>query len=125
MTRNPGTCPFCAPNGAILRNKLAYALYDPSPVTPGHALIIPVRHAPDFFEMTQKEREAMLKLAREVRALLEHSRHPDGYNLGINVGEVAGQTIMHVHLHVIPRYRGDVMHPRGGVRGVIPDKQNY
>jgi diadenosine tetraphosphate (Ap4A) HIT family hydrolase len=125
MTVNPADCPFCSSDKSILREGLAYALYDTSPVAPGHALIIPVRHVADFFDTTRLERESMLNLADDMRALLELRHQPDGYNLGINVGEAAGQTIFHVHLHLIPRYRGDVTDPRGGVRGVIPDKRSY
>jgi diadenosine tetraphosphate (Ap4A) HIT family hydrolase len=125
MMHNQGNCSFCGVADAILRNGLAFALYDTSPVSPGHALIIPVRHVADYFDTSAEEREAMMALAMEIRKLLERSRHPDGYNLGINVGESAGQTVFHVHLHLIPRYRGDVENPRGGVRGVIPARQNY
>jgi diadenosine tetraphosphate (Ap4A) HIT family hydrolase len=125
MTSRPAICLFCCLNAAVLRNGLADVLYDTSPVAPGHALIIPVRHVADCFDTTREEREAMLNLADEVRALLEGKYHPDGYNLGINVGEAAGQTIFHAHLRLIPRYRGDVKNPRGGVRGVIPNRQQY
>ena len=79
----------------------------------------------DWFDTTADERHAMFDLADKAKALLNAEFRPDGYNLGINVGEAAGQTVFHVHLHLIPRYRGDVANPRGGVRGVIPDKQNY
>lgn len=125
MTANSPSCPFCVGPGTGLFNRLAHTLEDKFPVTPGHTLIVPARHVADFFETTREEREAMLGLAAEVRNLLDRKYHPDGYNLGINVGLAAGQTIFHVHLHVIPRYRGDVENPRGGVRGVIPAKQNY
>ncbi len=109
----------------VLRNALAYVRFDKNPVNPGHCLIIPFRHVSDFFEATPEERQAMLNLADEAKAMLELKFSPDGYNLGLNVGAVAGQTVPHVHLHLIPRYAGDVEQPRGGVRGVIPSKQNY
>lgn len=109
----------------ILRNTLAYARFDKNPVNPGHCLIIPFRHVSDFFETTPEERQAMLTLADEAKAMLELKFSPNGYNLGLNVGIVAGQTVPHVHLHLIPRYAGDVDQPRGGVRGVIPSKQSY
>ncbi len=125
VTSKPVQCPFCIPQGVIACNRLAYVLHDTSPVSPGHALIIPVRHVPDYFDTTGEERTAMLTLADEMRSLLDGEFHPDGYNLGFNVGAAAGQTVFHVHLHLIPRYRGDVQHPRGGVRGVIPAKQTY
>jgi diadenosine tetraphosphate (Ap4A) HIT family hydrolase len=119
------TCPFCNRDDALLANTLVYARPDKYPVTPGHLLIIPFRHEPDFFAMNSDELEAIWNLVHKAKALLDAKHQPDGYNLGINVGEVAGQTIPHVHLHVIPRYRGDVDNPRGGVRGVIPAKQHY
>ncbi len=119
-------CPFCDTEGVVvLRNALAYVRFDKNPVNPGHCLIIPFRHVSDFFETTPEERQAMLTLADEAKAMLELKFSPDGYNLGLNVGTVAGQTVPHVHLHLIPRYTGDVDQPRGGVRGVIPSKQNY
>ena len=109
----------------VLRNALAYVRFDKNPVNQGHCLIIPFRHVSDFFEATPEERQAMLTLADEAKAMLELKFSPDGYNLGLNVGAMAGQTVPHVHLHLIPRYAGDVEQPRGGVRGVIPSKQNY
>lgn len=118
-------CPFCQPADVLLENDLAYAIRDTHPASPGHLLILPRRHVADWFETTAPERAAIMALADAARARLDAEFHPDGYNLGINVGEAAGQTIFHVHLHLIPRYRGDVEKPRGGVRGVIPDKQNY
>jgi diadenosine tetraphosphate (Ap4A) HIT family hydrolase len=118
-------CPFCGASGAVLQNGLAFALLDRSPVTPGHILLIPRRHVPDSFETTPEERRDLWALADEARAWLLKEHAPDGFNLGINVGEAAGQTIFHVHLHLIPRYNGDVTNPRGGVRGVIPARQNY
>jgi diadenosine tetraphosphate (Ap4A) HIT family hydrolase len=116
-------CPFCSTDDALLANTLAYARLDKFPVTPGHLLIIPVRHEPDFFATNSDELEAIWALVDEAKGLLDAKYQPEGYNLGVNVGEVAGQTIAHAHLHLIPRYRGDVENPRGGVRGVIPDKQ--
>jgi len=88
-------------------------------------LVIPWRHVSDWFETTDEERRDVLALADEARALLLRDRRPDGFNLGVNVGLAAGQTVFHVHLHLIPRYEGDVAEPRGGVRGVVPAKQNY
>ncbi len=118
-------CPFCYVDGLILRNALAGVRFDKNPVTRGHCLIIPFRHVADFFATTDEERRAMLELAEAAKAMLDRDFAPQGYNLGINVGEVAGQTVPHVHLHLIPRYQGDVENPRGGVRGVIPRRQNY
>ncbi len=118
-------CPFCDSADPVIANALAYARYDKFPVSPGHLLIIPRRHLADWFDTTTEERLALFALADEARTLLLEKFAPGGFNLGINVGEVAGQTIPHVHLHVIPRYRGDARNPRGGVRGVIPAKQDY
>ena len=118
-------CAFCDSSKAVLRNRLAYAIYDANPVTPGHMLIIPVRHVADYFDLSIVEKEAMWTLVERAKHFLDGQREPAGYNLGINVGEAAGQTIAHAHLHFIPRYRGDMPNPRGGVRGVIPDKQSY
>lgn len=118
-------CPFCDRADPVIANALAYARYDKFPVSRGHLLIIPRRHLADWFDTTTEERLALFALADEARTLLLETFAPGGFNLGINVGEVAGQTIAHVHLHVIPRYRGDARNPRGGVRGVIPAKQDY
>ncbi|MCC7556034.1 MAG: HIT family protein [Methanoculleus marisnigri] len=92
---------------------------------PGHLLIIPYRHVADFFDATDAELAALLALVREAKTLLDGRFRPDGYNVGVNVGEAAGQTVMHLHLHVIPRYAGDVKDPRGGVRGAVPEKRVY
>lgn len=125
MTSAEAACPFCTAEEMLCRNALAYARLDKYPVNPGHVLIIPFRHVASFFDTTPEERQALFGLLDELRARLDGEFHPAGYNIGINVGEAAGQTIMHVHLHLIPRYRGDVEQPRGGVRGVIPARQNY
>ncbi len=118
-------CPFCDSENAVIADALAYARYDKFPVTRGHLLIITRRHVPDWFETTPQERQAIFALADQARTLLLAKFAPEGFNLGINVGRLAGQTIDHVHLHLIPRYAGDVADPRGGVRGVIPVKQSY
>lgn len=125
MDNSSPTCPFCHPEDILFENDLAYSLLDKSPVNPGHLLIIPKRHIADFFHCSYAEKEALLYLLDEAKSYLDGKHTPAGYNIGINVGAVAGQTIFHVHLHLIPRYHGDVANPRGGVRGVIPDKQNY
>jgi len=116
-------CPFCNPDGAVLHNALAHARFDRNPVTPGHLLIIPNRHVASYFDTDEAEKQALLSLLDEARALLARDYRPDGYNIGINIGAAAGQTIAHAHLHLIPRYLGDVAAPRGGVRGVIPTRQ--
>jgi len=118
-------CPFCDYPETVFENDLALALYDRHPVTPGHMLIVPKRHCADFFEVTGEERRAIADLIDRCKRHLDREFHPDGYNIGINCGEAAGQTVFHLHVHLIPRYRGDVQDPRGGVRGVIPDKRVY
>lgn len=121
-------CPFCrveADREIIASSALSLAFFDGFPVSPGHALIVPRRHVASFFDLTKEEQQDMFHLADEVKRIVDQNLNPDGYNLGINVGEAAGQSIFHVHLHLIPRYAGDVPNPRGGVRGVIPSKQNY
>ena len=121
------TCPFCNPPAEeiVLTNDLCYARYDKFPVNLGHLLVIPFRHVAGFFEATDEEQAALLALVREAKRLLDERFHPDGYNIGVNVGTAAGQTVMHLHVHVIPRYAGDVQDPRGGVRGVIPERRGY
>jgi superfamily II DNA or RNA helicase/diadenosine tetraphosphate (Ap4A) HIT family hydrolase/HKD family nuclease len=124
------TCPFCSiaasPSGAVVaRNDVAFAMPDGYPVNPGHTLVIPHRHVATWFETTAEEQRGIMELIAEVRQELDRELHPDGYNIGINVGEAAGQTVMHLHVHVIPRFRGDVDDPCGGVRYVIPSEGNY
>jgi diadenosine tetraphosphate (Ap4A) HIT family hydrolase len=121
-------CPFCKAESEreiIAYSSLSVAFYDGFPVSPGHALIIPKRHVSSFFDLSKEEQLDLFNLADRVKRIVEERYHPDGYNIGINVGEAAGQSIFHVHMHLIPRYQGDVPNPRGGVRGVIPAKQNY
>lgn len=128
MTDESSYCPFCKPESGreiILKNELCYCVYDKYPVSKCHALIIPKRHCADYFELTSKEQTACWEMVNELKAILDKKSHPDGFNIGININEVAGQTIPHVHIHLIPRYAGDVAEPEGGVRGVIPDKKKY
>ena len=118
-------CIFCKMKDYILENELAYTIYDKYPVGKGHMLFIPKRHVKNFFDITKEEREAIFDLIDEGKKLLDEKYSPDSYNVGINCGEHAGQTIMHVHVHLIPRYIGDMKDPTGGVRGVIPEKMKY
>jgi len=107
-------------------NDQALAIRDRFPVNPGHSLIIPRRHIASWFEASAEERLAMLALADQVKDELDEADpRPDGYNMGFNLGEAAGQTVMHLHLHLIPRFAGDVEDPRGGVRHVVPERGNY
>lgn len=114
-------CPFCnpPPHVVVLAGSLCYARWDKFPVSRGHLLIIPFRHVASFFDTTEAERQELLALAIKARELLDASHHPDGYNFGVNIGGVAGQSVMHVHFHLIPRYEGDTDNPRGGIRRVI------
>ena len=121
-------CPFChlSPQVEIIcESDNCIAFFDGYPVSPGHTLIIPKRHVASYFDLTDDERAAMTKMMLDVKQKLEERFHPDGYNIGVNVGEHAGQSIFHCHMHLIPRYKGDVENPKGGVRGVIPSKQKY
>ena len=120
-------CPFCSParEQVLLCNLLCYARYDGYPVSKGHLLIIPLRHVADFFDLSNAEQEAVLDLMRQSWTKLRVEFNPDGFNIGVNVGRAAGQTVEHVHLHFIPRYSGDVPDPRGGVRWVLPDRARY
>lgn len=113
-------CVFCMrPETEIVaENDLTLAFYDKYPVNEGHVLIIPRRHVESFFEATPQELAAVNELLFEVKDKLATKLNPDGYNIGVNVGEAAGQTIFHIHVHIIPRYRGDVPDPRGGVRKI-------
>lgn len=119
------SCLFCTLENYIADSPLAYAIADKYPVTPGHTLIIPKRHVQDYFELTEEEEAAIWVLLRQVRGRLQQELKPDGWNIGINNGAAAGQTIFHLHVHLIPRYNGDMAHPEGGVRGVIPERQKY
>jgi len=125
MAEHDAECPFCNIRAPILANELAFVIYDKYPVSPGHALILPKRHIETFFEATPYEFIAMFALLNEMRHRTDGKLAPDGYNIGINIGEAAGQTVKHLHMHFIPRFHGDMENPRGGVRGVIPAKQSY
>lgn len=122
-------CVFCQnfmPNKEpLLQNKLAIAYFDEFPVSKGHILIISKRHATTFFDLTKEEQISLITLLNECKEYIDKKYNPDGNNVGLNCGEFAGQSVMHVHMHLIPRYKGDVSNPRGGVRGIIPNKKNY
>jgi len=120
-------CLFCAIqlDQILIERPLVLAKRDGYPVSKGHTLIIPRRHVASFFDTTEEERQAMLKLLDEMKAILDREHKPDGYNIGINNGPAAGQTVMHLHMHLIPRYAGDIPDPRGGMRWIFPDKAAY
>lgn len=120
-------CPFCGlgPDRVVDCNDLAVAVRDGFPVSPGHSLVIPRRHVETWFDASPWEQQAIFQLVEEVKRKLDLELQPHGYNVGFNAGKAAGQTVMHLHVHVIPRFHGDMPDPRGGVRGVIPSRQKY
>ncbi len=121
------TCIFCAPDEkrVFLRESVVLGMWDGFPVSPGHALLIPTRHVPSWFEATTDEKMALVIAIDRAKEIIDQKYRPDGYNIGMNCGAVAGQTVFHLHVHLIPRYRDDVADPRGGVRYVIPSNANY
>jgi diadenosine tetraphosphate (Ap4A) HIT family hydrolase len=122
-----GNCIFCNTRGEklVAENALAQAVYDTYPVSPGHVLVVPRRHAATIWDLTDEEYAACFALVREAKAIIEARHKPDAFTVGANCGEAAGQSVWHAHIHLIPRYRGDVPDPRGGVRNVIPHKAHY
>jgi ATP adenylyltransferase len=122
------SCIFCKPTKGmelIAETASVYTIYDKYPVSKGHALIIPKRHVDNYFDLSLREQIALNFVLNHTKTHLQKLFNPDGYNVGINIGEKAGQTIPHVHIHLIPRYSGDINDPEGGVRGVIPEKIKY
>jgi len=120
-------CPFCSlpAERFVLESEHAVVIRDAFPVSPGHTLVIPRRHVASFFEINDAERADLMSLLTAARDGLEREFHPAGYNVGINDGAAAGQTVPHLHIHLIPRYAGDRDDPRGGVRWVLPDTAAY
>ena len=118
-------CLFCTPRDVTRQNALAYAARDSFPLSPGHHLIIPFRHVADFFDLSAQELVACMELVVAVKEDVAAELAPDGYNVGVNVGPAGGQSILHVHVHLIPRYAGDHPRPRGGIRHIIPWKADY
>jgi diadenosine tetraphosphate (Ap4A) HIT family hydrolase len=128
MTENsPKLCPFCTlpATRVVEENRFATLILDGFPISPGHCLIIPKRHVGSIFEVTEAEHADLFALLNRAKELTEQRHKPDGYNIGINDGAAAGQTVPHLHIHLIPRYAGDLPDPRGGVRWVIPNKADY
>lgn len=121
-----GGCIFChLDRPALAESKLSISFLDSFPVSKGHALIVPRRHVVTIWDMTSEEYTDAFELVRRVKDVLQEKFEPQGFNLGVNCGEIAGQSVFHAHIHVIPRYTGDVPNPRGGVRNIIPGKGNY
>jgi len=120
-------CPFCSISAERVSHEWEFAVVirDGFPVSPGHTLVVPKRHVASFFEVTDAERTDMMSLLAAARNDLDREFKPAGYNIGINDGAAAGQTVPHLHIHLIPRYEGDRDDPRGGVRWVLPDKAAY
>jgi diadenosine tetraphosphate (Ap4A) HIT family hydrolase len=121
------SCAFCTlpPARLLGENEHAVWIRDAFPVSPGHSLVIPKRHVGSFFDVSDAERDALLGLLEVAKAAAGREFEPAGYNIGINDGSAAGQTVPHLHIHLIPRYDGDMPDPRGGVRWVIPSKADY
>jgi diadenosine tetraphosphate (Ap4A) HIT family hydrolase len=122
------SCVFCGDlkdHLVLEESELVYAMADRFPVSPGHTLIIPRRHCADYFLLSPDEQSACWEMVNKMKSILDLQYHPDGYNIGINNLQAAGQTVPHVHIHLIPRYHSDVARPQGGVRGVIPTKKEY
>ncbi len=121
------TCPFCSlPQDRIIyESKSTVTIRDGYPVSKGHTLIIPKRHVESFFDCNPDEKADILRALEETKVALDKEFSPDGYNIGINDGTAAGQTVMHLHIHLIPRYKGDSEDPRGGVRWIFPEKARY
>ena len=120
-------CPFCTlnPGRIIDSNEFGVTIRDGFPVSPGHTLVIPKRHIGSWFEIDAKEQLGLLDLLTRAKIALQDELNPYGYNIGINDGPAAGQTVPHLHMHLIPRYKGDQDDPRGGVRWIIPEKAKY
>ena len=120
-------CPFCNVEATkiLLENEVGIALRDAFPVTEGHTIVITKRHVTSLFDLDADEQAALWQLAAEIRARLVEEFHPAGFNVSVNDGRAAGQTVMHAHIHVIPRYVGDTAHAKGGIRQIIPKKAKY
>ena len=130
MNQQDSYCLFCDKENKdqhriIAENELAYARWDNIPVSNGHAEVIPKRHVESFFDLKDDEVLALYRLAQQTKEVISEKYSPDGFNIGINDGEAAGRSVHHLHIHLIPRYKGDIENPRGGVRHIIPGKGNY
>ena len=120
-------CPFCEPDKQRIwfDDQIGVVRWDAYPVTQGHTLVVPRQHVASLYELPQETQISLWQLVSEARRRLQDKFSPDGFNIGLNDGEAAGQTVPHVHIHVIPRYNNDVPDPRGGIRWVIPEKARY
>jgi diadenosine tetraphosphate (Ap4A) HIT family hydrolase len=120
-------CPFChlEPSRIRLENEFATAFSDAFPISEGHTLVVPKRHVASLFDLPEEEQAAVWRLVTLARGKLMDEFRPDAFNVGVNDGPAAGQTVMHAHVHIIPRRKGDTADPRGGVRWIIPGKAQY
>lgn len=120
-------CPFCSPRPELVwwQDAVGLVLKDKYPISNGHSLVVPIRHAACLFDLPADDQAALWALVANVRELLSKQLNPDGFNVGINDGAAAGQTVAHAHIHVIPRWIGDVHDARGGIRWVLPEKAKY
>ena len=120
-------CPFCTlpAERIVSETQFALVIRYGFPISPGHTQVIPKRHVGSFFELTSEEQKEMFELLKQSKEELDKEFQPDAYNIGINDGAAAGQTVPHVHMHLIPRFKGDRSDPRGGVRWIIPEKADY
>jgi diadenosine tetraphosphate (Ap4A) HIT family hydrolase len=123
MVANQISCELCEPRDLVIENDLAFVRYDDSSLSKGHVLAVPRRHVANFFDMTTAEKHAILELLDKAKMIMDEKLAPDGYNIDVNIGKAGGQSRMHVHVHLIPRYNGDVLDPRGGVRCVLAGKR--
>jgi diadenosine tetraphosphate (Ap4A) HIT family hydrolase len=122
MPSDAATCELCMPGEIVDENALAYVRYDNNSLSRGHVLVVPKRHVASFFDMRADEQAAVVELLNRAQRSIQAMHAPDGYNIGVNVGKAGGQARMHVHVHLIPRYAGDVPDPRGGIRCVLAGK---
>ncbi len=121
--KNRDVCELCVPESVLAESELAYVRSESNSLSRGHVVVVPRRHVSDFFEMTTPEQMAVIELLNTARALIQFQHSPDGYNVGVNIGRAAGQSRMHVHVHLIPRYAGDDPNPAGGIRCVLAGKR--
>jgi diadenosine tetraphosphate (Ap4A) HIT family hydrolase len=115
-------CELCEPKDVLFESEYAYVCHEAKPLSAGHVIVVPKRHVAGFFDMTGAEQGSVLALLNRAHKLVQEKHKPDGFNIGVNIGAAAGQSRMHVHVHLIPRYAGDVPDPRGGVRCVLGAK---
>ena len=118
-----GECELCKPDMILIEDERSYVRYDNNSLSKGHVLVVPRRHVASFFDMTWEEKTAVLALLDRAKELIAKEHQPDGYNIGVNIGRAGGQSRMHVHVHLIPRYTGDVADPRGGIRSVLAGRK--